>query len=270
MKAKKGDAMKDNIVDLTLLLSEDYPCAWPAHMPFKRANWNWYERVETAAGCVLRNKYGSYHTGWLVIDEHTGTHFDAPSHYLPPPDCSVEHACKAGAITGEKVDISKMIGPAVVVDIRYLRDKGAAGVSPLYKKEDMIGWEEEHGKIQPGEIVLLHTGWDDFYKRGKEGDNYFLKAYQKTGPGWPTLDADCIEYLYESGVRCIATDGGSIGAAEDGTPMHVVGLSHEIVYVESLCGLEKLPIRGATFIFLPLKIENSSGGPGRAIAILPK
>ena len=73
------------IVDMTLLLSEDMPCSWPAHMPFKRTNWNWYERVETDAGCVLRDKNGAYHTGWLIIDEHTGTHFDAPLTMFPLP-----------------------------------------------------------------------------------------------------------------------------------------------------------------------------------------
>ena len=133
------------IVDLTLLLSEDLPCAWPAHMPFKRTNWNWFKRVDSEAGCVLRNKYGAYHTGWMVIDEHTGTHFDAPSHYVPLPDSGLPHACESGRITGDKVDISKMLGDAVVVDISHLRDKGGMGTSPLFTKADMIAWEKENG-----------------------------------------------------------------------------------------------------------------------------
>lgn len=258
------------ILDLTLLLSEDLPCAWPAHMPFKRTNWNWYERVETDAGCVLRNKYGAYHTGWMVIDEHTGTHFDAPSHYLPHPGSGLAHACEAGKITGDKVELSKMLGDAVVVDISHLRDKGGMGASPLFGKADMIAWEKENGELHPGEIVVLYTGWADFYKPGEEGERYFLKPYQKTGAGWPTLDAECVEYLHERGIQCVATDGASIGAAEDGVPSHAAGLAHEMVYIESLCNVDQLPTRGAVFIFLPLKIEGSSGGPGRAIAVLPE
>ncbi|WP_418483158.1 cyclase family protein [Dysosmobacter sp.] len=258
------------IVDLTLLLSEDLPCAWPAHMPFKRTNWNWFKRVDSEAGCVLRNKYGAYHTGWMVIDEHTGTHFDAPSHYVPLPDSGLPHACESGRITGDKVDISKMLGAAVMVDISHLRDKGGMGTSPLFTKADMIAWEKENGGFSPGEIVVLYTGWADFYKPGAEGEQYFLKPYQKTGGGWPTLDAECVEYLYECGIKCIATDGASVGAAENGIPSHIAGLAHEMAYIESLCNVDQLPTRGATFIFLPLKIEGSSGGPGRAIAVLPE
>ena len=258
------------IVDLTLLLSEDLPCAWPAHMPFKRVTWNWFGRVDSECGTVLRNSYGAYHTGWLIIDEHTGTHFDAPSHYVPPSNTGYPFAAAAGDITGEVVQLDKMIGNAVVVDISRLRDLGQNGNSPLYHSSDLKEWEEENGEIQPGEIVIFYTGWADFYQRGEEGKKYFLNPYQHKGGGWPTPDADCVEYLYEKGVRCLATDGASIGAAQNGTPMHMAGLSREMVYIESLCNVEKLPTRGAKFVFLPLKIEGSSGGPGRAIAILPE
>ena len=79
-----------------------------------------------------------------------------------------------------------------------------------------------------------------------------------------------MEYLYECGIKCIATDGASVGAAEDGIPSHIAGLAHEMAYIESLCNVDQLPTRGAAFIFLPLKIEGSSGGPGRAIAVLPE
>ena len=260
--------MGKKIIDCTLLLSEDLPCAWPAHMPFKRTSWNWFGRVETEDGSALRDRYGAYHTGWLIIDEHTGTHFDAPSHYIPPENTDYPYACAAGNITGEMVSLEKMMGDAVVIDISHLRDQGEDGVSPLYSKADLQEWEKKNGRIQPGEIAVFYTGWADFYLPGKEGERYFQKPYDHTGGGWPTPDVDCIEYLYESGVRCIATDGASVGAAQGGTPMHVAGLSREMVYIESLCNLDKLPVRGAYFIFLPLKIAHSSGGPGRAVALL--
>lgn len=263
--------MKDyDIVDLTLTLSEDFPCAWPAHMPFKKTNWNWFERIENESDCLRREKYGAYYTEWLIIDEHTGTHFDAPTHYIPHPDSGYKNAGEAGRISGEKVALEKMLGDAVVIDISHLRDKGSAGVSPLFGKEDMLAWEEEHGRLQPSEIAVFYTGWADFYQSGQAGENYFLKPYNKTGGGWPTPDVDCIEYLFESGIWCIATDGASVGAAQGGAPMHIAGLSREMVYIESLCNLDKLPTRGAKFIFLPIKIEKSSGGPGRAIALVPK
>ena len=77
-----------------------------------------------------------------------------------------------------------------------------------------------------------------------------------------------MELLGERGVLCVGTDAVSMGPAEDGRATHIAGLSRGMVFIESLCHLKELPSHGATFVFLPLKIANGSGGPGRAVAFM--
>ncbi|MFB5189563.1 cyclase family protein [Alicyclobacillus fastidiosus] len=258
-----------SVIDLTLTLSENLPCASPEHVQFQRKIWNWYSDEPGTHQSGMYSKLGPYYTEWLTIDEHTGTHFDAPSHYIPYEGSGLQYASAVGNITGEKVDPRKMIGPAVVIDVTKLTGTGSPGVSPLITVEMIEEWEKEHGAIKPNDIVLLYTGWDRYYLPGPEGDAYFKNAFRKAGPGWPSPDAQTVEYLYQKGVQCIATDSISIGATHEGISAHVAGLSKQMAYVESLTNLDKLPTRGAYFIFLGLKIEGSSGGPGRAIAFVP-
>ncbi len=66
----------------------------------------------------------------------------------------------------------------------------------------------------------------------------------------------------------MGTDGLSIGPAEGGGPTHLAGLSHGMVFVEALTGLDRLPPRGAWFLFLPLNLVDGTGAPGRALAVL--
>ncbi len=258
------------IVDLSVPLGENYPCVWPGHIPFQRVNHSWFEPINYEHGIVKNENADYYYNEWFMVDEHTGTHFDAPAHYFAHPNSSLPNAHPVGKIYGHLVDLSKMMGDAVVIDATDLRDQGENGISPKFTKEDILLWEEKNGKINAGEIVLFYTGWDEFYLQGQEGYHYFLSICDKTSGGWPTLDVDAIVYLYESGVSCIATDAGSIGANDGNAPMHIAGLSREMVYVEALCNIGRLPVRGAKFVFLPIKIEYSSGGPGRAVGLIPK
>lgn len=87
-------------------------------------------------------------------------------------------------------------------------------------------------------------------------------------PGWPALDPEAAILLAERGVSTIGIDAPSMGAAEDGAPVHQEALSRGLLFVEMLTQLESLPVRGALFVFLPLKIAGASGGSGRAVALL--
>lgn len=75
--------------------------------------------------------------------------------------------------------------------------------------------------------------------------------------------------IMERGVRCVGTDGASMGSAHDGAGVHYAGLAERVAYVEALGHLELLPVRGAFFCFAPLKIARGTGAPGRAFAWLP-
>lgn len=257
------------VVDLTLTLDENQPCTWPGHMPFQKKNWSWYQKVEYLGETIKDSRCGPYFTEWLALDEHVGTHFDAPSHFIPHPNSGMPNAGPTGTITGEKVDLNKMMGRAVVINLTSLCGKGTNGESPYITSSHIRQWEEKFGEIHDGEIVIFYTGWDKYYIPGEEGKNYSYNALvRKIGFGWPAPDIDTIQYLYSKGVRCIGTDGASMGSTQDGAPVHIEGLSKGMIFIEGLCNLNQLPERGIYFIFLPLKVKGSSGCPGRAIALL--
>jgi isatin hydrolase len=250
------------VIDLSVPLAEDLPCYWPTHLPFQHKLWNWFG---TRAD-------GPYTTAWLAIDEHTGTHFDAPHHFVPPPDSGLPDAGPLGAVTAERVPLDQLIGPAAVIDVSALTDRAdTPGVSPRVGVTDVTAWEDRHGGLTPGTVVLLRTGWDRFYRRGAAGNAYLHDVVvTRSGPGWPAPAVSTMELLVDRGVRAVGTDAPSIGPADDGRPVHVVGLSAGVVFVECLAGLAELPPRGAWFCFLPLKVERGSGAPGRAVAIRPR
>jgi kynurenine formamidase len=255
------------VVDLSLTVSERLPCTWPGHMTYAHHNWNWFAEVEGPMGRT--RSVAPYQTNCVVIDEHCGTHFDAPTHFVPPPDSGLDLAGPLGDQTGDRVPLEDLMGPAVVVDVRFLADTGEPGVSPFITADHVREFEEEHGSLREGEVVLFRTGWDRYFVEGDEGEKY-MRGSLVTGehPGWPAPAPETAIYLHERGVKTIGIDAPSIGSAHDGVPVHQEGLSRGMRYVEILTNLGGLPVRGAYFIFMPLKIADSSGGPGRAMALL--
>lgn len=241
-----------------MTLSEHLPSTWPEHMPFAHKNWSWFEEDELPTGACTCS-LGPYVTHFFILDEHAGTHVDAPSHYFRDGDSS------------EKIDLSKLIGPAAVVDLRHLDGEAENGASPAITVAHLEAWEEEHGRFEPGEVVLLLTGWTDMhYVRGEDGRAFLHEpVVLQSRPAWPAPEPDAAIFLHERGVATIGIDAPSVGSAEEGNEVHRAGLSREMAFIEGLTNLERLPARGASFVFLPLKIAVASGAPGRAIAVLP-
>jgi isatin hydrolase len=257
-------------VDLTLTLSEDLPCWWPTAFPYRHTTDHWFTRVERDGSSPLLSRSGAaYHSCVVSMDEHTGTHFDAPSHFIPPPGSELPDAGPAGAITADRVELQQLMGPAVVIDVRSGVGPGEPGKSAPIEPSLITGWEKEHGDIGPGDVVLFRTDWDDHYVTGAQGRQYVQRPLVLADtPAWPAPSVASIELLHARGVMCTGTDAASMGPAEDGRPAHVAGLSTGMVFIECLCNLRELPARGATFVFLPLKIGGGSGGPGRALAFV--
>jgi kynurenine formamidase len=258
------------VVDLTLTLAEDLPCHWSTHQPFQHKTWTWFGTRRGPAASVYNRTGAPYATKWMAIDEHTGTHFDAPSHFVPPPDSGLPGAHPAGAITADRVPVAQLMGPAAVLDVTGPSGAEQAGISPEIGPEVITGWEARYGRLRPDDVVLFHTGWDRFYRRGPEGDAYLFDVIVAgRRPGWPAPAVSAMELLVERGVRCVGIDAPSMGLAHDGAAAHLSGLGAGVVFVECLTGLAAVPPRGAWFCFLPLKVENGTGAPGRAIALLP-
>jgi kynurenine formamidase len=263
------EADPDKIVDLSMTLSEHLPATWPEHMPFAHKNWSWHEETELPTGastCSL----GPYVTHFIILDEHAGTHADAPSHYIPPPGSGLEGEGPLGEASAETLDLSKLIGPAAVIDLRQLDGQADPGASPPITVAHLEAWEAEHGRFNAGEIVLLLTGWSRHYVRGEAGKAFLHEpVVLQSRPAWPAPEAAVAVFLHERGVATVGIDAPSIGSAEEGNEVHRAGLSRQMVFIEGLANLDRLPPRGASFVFLPVKIAVASGAPGRAIAILP-
>ena len=259
------------LIDLTVTLAEHLPAHWPTHVPFQRKVYNWYASRQEGQIQPIHGFRGPYQTAWLTLDEHCGTHFDAPTHFIPPPDSGLPHASDLGVQTGDTIELGRLMGPAAVVDASELTGQGEGGVSPEITPDLIRRWEQEHGELQSGDIVLFRTDWDDRYRPMPEGSAFALDPFLlQKGPGWPTPGIPALQLLLDRGVQTVGLDGTSVGASHDGAPPHQFGLGRGMLYVELLANLRRLPPRGSFFIFLPIKIGGSTGGPGRAIALVPR
>jgi isatin hydrolase len=254
------------LVDLSLPLAEDLPCSWPGHVPYRHTLHDWFEARDDGPVAVVSR--GPFHTRWLMLAEHTGTHFDAPTHWVPPPGSGLPGAGPAGAIATDLVPLEQLTGPAVVVDVTRGLDDAPCGVSPQIGVVALESFEAQHGRLQAGDVVLLRTGWDSHYVTSPAGSRYLTDCVGGRAPGWPAPTAEFVSLLVERGVRCLGVDTPSVGATEDGYPAHYAGLAHGVVYVEGLARLAQLPVRSAIFIFLPIAIRGGSGAPGRAVCLV--
>lgn len=271
------------ILDLTVTVSENYPAHWPTHSRFERWAFNWYRPIQ---GPYSENPAGGknhintpllsggmpYYGQRMVIDEHTGTQADFPAHFVPPANSGLEFAAKEGWLTGDKYPLEHQMGPAVVIDVRHLRDKAANGISPKITLAEVKKHEQRYGEIQAGEVVVLYSAYSDhYYKPFPEGERFaYAPLILKSAPGWPAPTVELVEYLARKGVRHMATDGPSMGPVEGGRDVHLAFLKYGGSWTELTTGLGQLPVKGAYFISLSAKIIDMSGGLTRAIAIKPK
>jgi kynurenine formamidase len=197
---------------------------------------------------------------WNILNfgEHTGTHFDAPIHWITGKDLP-ENAT-------DTISPRKFIGPACVIDVTK---EVAESEDFLLMPESIQAWEKEHGRIPAGAWVLLRTGWS---KRTTK--QAFLNA-REDGPHSPGFHKSCSEFLAKDrdvlgvGVETVGTDAGQAGTFDPPFPNH--GIMHGVgkFGITSLINLDLLPPTGAVVIAAPLKIVNGSGSPLRVIAIIP-
>jgi isatin hydrolase len=243
------------IIDLSVPLSADHPCAWPGHAPFAIEG-HWFEDAQIP-----------YAHQAIALDEHTGTHFDAPAHFIPPPG-SKFYDGPGRHVTSDEIPLEAFMGPARVVDARGVAAE-KRGESPWIDPSYLDQAVDQDGALQPGDVVLFHTGWSDsHYVAGAAGSAFVADPLAGRGDAWPAPSADTIRRLADAGVRAIGVDTPTLGAIQDSFGPHLAALERGLVVVEELVGLGALPAVGALFIFLPLKLVGGTGAPGRAVAIV--
>jgi kynurenine formamidase len=260
------------VVDLTVLISEQLPAHWPSHAPFQRWTFNWFKPVAGPYNDNLAQSVFPYYGQRYVIDEHTGTQTDCPAHFIPPEGSGMPFAGPMGKMTCDKVPPSQWMGPAAVIDVRSVLDQAPNGKSPVITPKMVQDWEAKNGALKAGEVVLFYSEYSDkYYKPFPEGNRLaFDPLILGTKPGWPAPSPETIEYLHSKGIRHLGSDGPSMGPVEGGQASHVAGLQHGMTWDELLTGLGRLPARGAFYISLHPKIVDASGGMARAVGIKDK
>lgn len=208
------------------------------------------------------SKYDDKGPAWywniLHLGEHTGTHFDAPVHWITGKDYANN--------TTDTIPPQKLIGPACVIDVTK---EVAQYEDFLLTREHVLAWEGEHGKIQPGSWVLLRTDWS---KRNGREAFLNIKSDGAHSPGW---HKDCVQFLANerdvlgAGVETVGTDAGQAGAFDPPFPCHTFMHGAGKFGLASLKNLDQLPATGAVVIASPLKIVKGSGSPLRVLALVP-
>ncbi len=194
---------------------------------------------------------------WLKLGEHSGTHFDAPRHWISGKD----HADG----TTDTINVKNFVAPVNVIDCS---EQAAENHDYLLSVGDIKAWEAKHGAIRAGEWVLMRTDW---YKRN-HSEVAFLNA-NETGPHTPGPTAEAIEYIISTGAigwgtETIGTDAGLAGGMTPPFPAHCLLHQANRYGLASLCNLDQLPAKGAVLIAAPLKIENGTGSPSRVLALV--
>jgi kynurenine formamidase len=231
-------------VDLTHPFDEQ-TVAWPTSPSS-------FERESLAHGRTPGGFF--YAAGRIATVEHAGTHLDAPIHFF-----------ETGA-TADAVPLERLAGPAIVLDIAA---KAAADADALLAPADVEAFERAHGRIEPGTLVLVRTGWAARWpdRRRYLGDDTPGDASNLHFPG---VGPDAARLLVERRVAAVGIDTASIdhGPSKD-FATHQVLAAAGIPVFENVASLAALPARGALVVALPMKIAGGSGGPLRIVAFLP-
>ena len=226
---------------------------------------NWFEDYRQPNGEPARS-FGPYYAQSLQLDEHTGTHVDFPIHMLPPGElAAVEKTYGTG------VALHNFAGPAAAMDVTSCLDRAPSGKSPRIPLGIAEDWEKQHGPLEPGDVVLLNTGYmDRYFVPFPEGRRLVHDpVLSQNVPGWPVPSDELFQFFGRRGVRHVGISSPSMGALDDSPGPHRAGIELGMSFAECLIGLDRVPARGALYIGFPLKISGQSGSPIRAVALRP-
>ncbi|MEE8055033.1 MAG: cyclase family protein [Gammaproteobacteria bacterium] len=236
---------KFHLIDLTYAFNEE-TIYWPTAPTT-------FELKKLAYG---QTDKGYFYAAYAICaPEHGGTHLDSPIHF------------SEGQRTTDQIPLQQFMAHAVVIDVST-----QAAIDRDYRltRQDVLEFEAKHGVIEPGTIVLLRTGWGEFWPDRKAylGDDTPGDVSKLHFPGYGEAAARLL--VGERKVSVLGADVASIdyGQSKD-FPVHRLAAENNVLGLENLANLERLPARGAVVIALPMKIEGGSGGPVRAIALLP-
>jgi kynurenine formamidase len=200
---------------------------------------------------------GYYYSSYSICTpEHGGTHLDAPIHFA------------SNKLTADQIPLSSLTGEAVVIDVSA---KALANRDYLVSIKDIENWEKKNGRIPDNAIILIRTGYGQYYP---DRAKYF--GTSKKGPEaipqlhFPGIDPATAQWLLDNRkVKAMGLDTPSLdyGQSKD-FKTHQVLMGANRPGFENLANLDKLPARGIYVVALPMKIARGSGGPLRIIAAI--
>ena len=241
------------IVDLTHTLSPDFP---PLVLPpqfgqvaaFKMEKISQYD--EAGPGWYWNN---------FSCGEHTGTHFDAPAHWVTGKDYANN--------TVDTIPSENFIAPVVVVDASA---EVAHNDDWILTVDFLKQWEEKNGRIPAGCWLAFRTDWS---KRISDPAAYV--NFREDGAHTPGPSQEAVEWLIKErnvhgfAVETINTDAGQSYAWPVAYPCHTFMHGANKFGLQCLTNLDQLPTRGAMIFSAPLKIKQGSGSPLRVLALVP-
>ena len=212
------------IIDLTLTVSDEIPTfpgsPQPSFIPWENV------------------KEDGYNLELLFLSTHTGTHMDAPYHFL-----------EKGAKIHE-ISLKKLVSEAVLI-----KSKKKSGES--ITKTDVQKFEKKYGKIDGFSSIIFYTGW----QRNLQKKYYFTKN--------PGLSVSAAKYLASKKINLVGIDSPSIDLGKDSKfSVHQIFAKKGMLIVENLANLEKIKSSKFHLVVLPLKLKNATGSPVRAIAFV--
>ena len=213
-----------------------------------------FERRQLAFG---ETDGGYFYSSFSICTpEHGGTHLDAPQHFA------------ADGFPTDAIPLENLIAPAIVIDVSK---KAAADRNYRLSARDVRLFEDRHGRIKPGDIVLLRSGWSQYWPDAKSylGDDTPGDA---SNLQFPSYGEDAARLLVEERkVAILGVDTASIdfGKSQDFV-VHRIAAARNISGLENLTNLHRLPATGSLVVALPMKIEGGSGGPVRVVALVRK
>jgi len=233
-----GNIQGGPILDLTQELVEGIPL-FPGGVPFRKE-------------AVARFEKEGYLAYRLELGEHTGTHLDAPAHFW------------AGGQAAHEISPEQMIGPGICVSIVKKVEKDPDAVLDV---KDLMEWEKSNGSIPAGAHLLIQTGWSSRWPDEK--------AYRNSDPKgkmhFPGISPQGARLLVDRRAVAVGIDTLSIDpGASTQFEAHRILSRANIVILENLNNLDRLPAKGFTLVAAPLKIRGGSGGPARVLAIFSR
>jgi len=216
------------IIDLSTTLEPGMP-AWPTQARYGSILYDSYEY----GGIALHSQ--------ISFSEHTGTHVDAPKHFIP------------GGLAVDEIPPDALMGRGVKIDVSAL-----SFPDNLLPAQAILGFEKTEGPIKEGDIVMFRFGWDKKYAVAPDSGEY-LK-------GWPGLSAEAAELLVTRKIKAAGCDTLALdkyGSKDNAS--HYILLKRGILIIENIRNLDKIPVFPFV-IGMPLKFRSGSGSPVRLMA----